>query len=120
MKFHDWWEQIVYILAPQVPSEGPVPPGLADEPSLVLRRNDIILTAANKDGGAHVEAELTPEYERLSAPGAIGEWVGTIDGVEHRTPITGAHFVCLRQMGYEILHSPGIGALLGEPIHQSA
>ena len=120
MKFHEWYEQVVYILPPQVPSEGPVPPGLADEPSLVLRRKDIILTAVNKDGGAHVDVELTPEYERLSAPGAVGVWVGWVEGGEDRTPITGAHFVCLRQMGYELLHSPGMGALLGEPEHQSA
>lgn len=120
IKFHEWYEQVVYVLPPQVPSEGPVPPGLADEPSLVLRRKNIILTAVNKDGGAHVGAELTPEYERLSAPGAVGNWVGVVDGVEHTTPITGAHFVCLRQMGYEILHSPGIGALLGEPALQNS
>ncbi len=120
MKLHEWWEQVVYVLPPPIPSEGPVPPALADEPSTVLQRKSIILTAANKDGGAHIDAELTPEYERLAAPGAVGEWVGVVDGVEQRTPIIGAHFVCLRQMGYEILRSPGLGALLGEPVDQSA
>jgi len=62
---------------------------------------------------------ITPEYEHLAAPGAAGAWVVEIDGAEQVTPIVGAHYVCLRQMGYEILHSPGIGALLGEPAHQS-
>ena len=96
MKAQEWWDQIVYVL----------PPETADKPSLVLRRKDIILTAANKDGGAHFDAMLTPEYEQLAAPGAVGEWVSVIDRVEQRTPIIGAHFVCLRQMGYEVLHSP--------------
>lgn len=102
MRQHDWWEQLVWA-----------------HNDVHLRRKDIVLTAAHKDGGAHFD-DLTPEYEHLAAPGAAGEWVGTVDGVEHRTPIMGAHFVCLRQMGYEILHSPGIRALLGEPAHQSS
>ncbi len=102
MKVHEWWDQIVYVLAPQA----------VDQSSLVLRRKDIILTAANKDGGAHFDAMLTPEYEQLATPGAVGEWVSVVDGVEQRTPIIGAHFVCLRQMGYEILHSPELLALI--------
>lgn len=101
MEAYDWWEQIVYVL----------PPESADQTSLVLRRKDIILAAANKDGGAHFDAMLMPEYEQLAAPGAVGEWVVNINGVEQRTPIIGAHFVCLRQMGHEILHSPELLAL---------
>lgn len=62
---------------------------------------------------AHFDAMLTPEYERLAAPRAVGEWVSMVDGVEQRTPIIGAHFVCLRQMGYEVLHSPALLELFG-------
>ncbi|MBA3471762.1 MAG: hypothetical protein H0T57_00800 [Rubrobacter sp.] len=102
MRAQDWWEQIVYVL----------PPENVDEPSLVLQRKDIIMTAANKDGGAHFDAMLTPEYEQLAAPGAVGEWVSVVDGVEQKTPIAGAHYVCLRQMGYEVLHSPALSTLL--------
>ncbi len=93
MRQHDWWEQLVWV-----------------DNDVKLRRKDIILTAAHKDGGAHFD-DLTPEYEHLAAPGAAGAWMVEIDGVEHVTPIIGAHYVCLRQMGYEILHSRELMAL---------
>lgn len=102
MKLREWWNQIVYVL----PSTSPA------EPNPVLRRRDIILSAVNKDGGAHFDAVLPLEYEQLAAPGAVNGWVTELDGVEHTTPTVGAHFVCLRQMGYEVLHSPGLFALM--------
>jgi hypothetical protein len=40
-----------------------------------LTRRDIILTAADRDGGAHVDSKLTPEYEHLMADGALGVMV---------------------------------------------
>lgn len=87
-----------------------------EQPKVVLRRKDIVLTAAHKDGGAHFD-ELPQGYEYLASDGAAGSFVYTdTDGTEHVTPIGGAHFVCLRQIGFEILHSPGIGKLL----HQAA
>lgn len=102
MKLREWWDQIVYVL----PSKSPT------EPNPVLRRRDIILSAVNKDGGAHFDAALPIGYEQLAAPGAVDGWVTQLDGVEHTKPIVGAHFVCLRQMGYEVLHSPGLFALM--------
>ena len=100
MRFHDWWEQIVWVMTP------------VDLPKVVLRRKDIVLTAAHKDGGAHFD-ELPPDYEYLASAGAAGSFVYTDpDGTEHVTPIGGAHFVCLRQIGFEILHSTDISDLL--------
>jgi len=45
-----------------------------------FRERDIVLVAANKDGGAHVDTELTPQYESLKQRG------GTLSSVvlEHR------------------------------------
>jgi hypothetical protein len=106
MKLCEWWNQIVTVL----PSTSPA------EPNPVLRRRDIILSAVNKDGGAHFDAALPLGYEQLAAPGAVDGWVTELDGVEHTTPVVGAHFVCLRQMGYEVLHSPGLFALM--PTHE--
>ena len=85
-----WWEQVVYVLSPE----------------LRLRRRDIVLTAANKDGGAHVDAELTPEYDALVRDGAFR---GICLYIRHDKsvsvqPVTGAHLVALRQMGYK--HAP--------------
>jgi hypothetical protein len=94
MPLHEWWEQIVWA-----------------SNEVKLRRKDIILTADNKDGGAHFD-DLTPEYEHLATPGAAGSFGITVEGMEHSIPIAGAHFVCLRQIGHEILHSPGLTALL--------
>lgn len=95
IKADSWWKQVVFVL----------------DRSTRLSRKDIVLAAANKDGGAHVAAALTDEYQKLSAPGAIGDLVETSGGVETTTPVTDAHYVGLRQMGYELLHSPELRKL---------
>lgn len=86
--FEQWWKQVVY-----VPREG-----------VHVTRRSLVLTAANKDGGAHVDASLTPEYEAL-----LSMWIRQASDVER--PIEGIHLVGLRQIGYEVLHSPQILAL---------
>jgi hypothetical protein len=67
----DWWEMPVYVSR----SDGRVvmAGSLADTTgrNWIIRRKDIILGAANKDGGAHVDAELRPDYEQLAASGAL-------------------------------------------------
>ena len=96
--FQDWWTQEVWIEHP-----------------IRLTRKNIILTAADRDGGAHVDVRLTPEYEALSREGAAGTFTVQRNGAVTVTPITDAHFVCLRQMGYEVLNSPDLRALTAEP-----
>jgi hypothetical protein len=87
-----YWNELVYVL---------------DEGKTRLRRQDIVLGAAHKEGGAHVDPNLTPEYKRLVEDGAVGELFEVVGGQEvRRTPLTEAHFVCLRDMAYEMLHSP--------------
>jgi hypothetical protein len=73
------------------------------KPSLCLT-----LSAADKDGGAHVDAVLTPAYERLMESGDLGNFV---DDCGNQTPITGHHFVALRQMGHELFASQQLIAL---------
>ncbi len=90
-----WWNQIVYVL----------------DSSTRLSRRDIVLAAANKDGGAHVDANLTPDYQRLASDGAIGSYVLKVEGNEQRRPVTDVHLVCIRQMAHEILASPELRAL---------
>jgi len=70
-----------------------------------VSREEVVLNAADKDGGAHVDAQLTPLYERLMNSGDLGVFV---DEHGSETPITGHHYVALRQMGYELLHSPDL------------
>lgn len=71
-----------------------------------LSRREIVLTAANKDGGAHVDSALTPEYEALAQHGSVGYFMSSMRESTNEQPFTDAHFVAVRQMAYELLNSP--------------
>ena len=89
LPYVEWWRQLIYVRS-----------------DLKITRRDIILAAANKDGGAHVDRTLTPEYEELRD----GVW--TLEGGTLReTRVEDYQFVFLRQAGYEVLNSPDILAL---------
>jgi hypothetical protein len=85
---NNWWDQIVMVLNSQR-----------------ISRRDIVLAAANKDGGAHVDSRLSAEYAALAKGGAVGSFVYQTEGQRVEAPIQNAHLVSLRQMGYELLHS---------------
>lgn len=87
-----WWDMIVYVL------------GSGER----LSRKSIALTAANKDGGAHVDSSLTPEYAALSKEGAVGYLMSSVGGRINEQPFTDAHFVAVRQMAHELLNSPDL------------
>jgi hypothetical protein len=71
-------------------------------------RKAVVLWAANKDGGAHVDDELVPEYEQLKAAGSLG----SIEGPGGQSiPIEDAHLTFLRTMAFEVLNSPDLMAL---------
>jgi len=85
-----WWEEAVLTLS--------------EHDSIT--RKDIVLGAANKDGGAHVELKLIPFYEHLARDGGLGVNVWEdrqgellIEKVEY------GHLWCLRTMAYELLAS---------------
>jgi hypothetical protein len=63
-----------------------------------ISRRALILAAANKDGGAHVDSILPPEYESLKN----GFWTDDDTG----QLISSHHALCLRQLGFELLNSP--------------
>ena len=83
-----WWNQVVMVI---------------NKDHRITRRS-IVLAAANKDGGAHVDKKLTAEYEALALDGAAGTFTYGREGKDK--PIQQAHLVCLRQMAYEVLNSP--------------
>jgi hypothetical protein len=93
----DWWQQIVVVL----------------NRTTRMARRDIVLAAANKDGGAHVDPKLTPEYEHLAADGAFGFYRVEGEKGSMNFPAEDAHLVYLRQMGYELLDSPALANLAG-------
>lgn len=84
-----WWNQMVMIL---------------DEKHIT--RKNIVLGAANKDGGAHVDSSLTDKYATLANYHSIGPLSFDFKNNRAQLPIEDAHFVTLRQMGYELLNSP--------------
>jgi hypothetical protein len=90
-----WWHQVVWVL----------------DRNTILRRRDIALTAANKDGGAHVDAYLTKEYDALVHDMGFEAYYRLSDGTEYRGPLPDGHLVSLRQMGYEILNSRELTSL---------
>jgi len=71
-----------------------------------FNRKWFVLTAADKDGGAHVDDGLPPEYETLVA----GIWTAMSRGVVTDS-VPDHHLLYLRQIGYEIVNSPQLTAL---------
>lgn len=85
----EWWNQTAFIL----------------DDTLKLSKRDIVLTAANKDGGAHVDSHVPPAYEALINFGNESSFTTSM-GIYDKEKIINAHFTALRQMGYELLNSP--------------
>jgi hypothetical protein len=71
-----------------------------------------VLGAADKDGGAHVDAELAPDYATLATTGERGWWnYSPTNEPDNIQPVKEVHLVYLRQMGFEIMNSPELLAL---------
>lgn len=88
-----WWEMPVYVRTQFVRNSS----GQDETQHTHLRRKDIILAAANRDGGAHVDEKLEPNYERLAASGALGMYMDqiTLDNgtVVNLPPLQDAHLI---------------------------
>lgn len=94
----EWWESIVYVRAPDIS----------------LSRSHLILMAADKDGGAHVDAQLPPEYIAVTLPGVAGHGaVGANGTLEFVVAFRDLHLVSLRQLAFEVLNSPELLQLAG-------
>lgn len=78
-----------------------------------VTRRDIILGATNKDGGAHVDLNLSVPYQVASGESPIGFFIKK-PGAAAQNPLEKTHWVSLRQMGYEILNSPDVQSLCSE------
>jgi hypothetical protein len=91
LSWNDWWKRELLYVAPNV------------------TRCSLVLSAANKDGGAHVDDKFTKEYESLRD----GLWQPRNSEKEDEpgVPIGNVHLFDLRQMGFELLNSPDIIAL---------
>lgn len=81
------------------------------EPILRLHSNEfvtrraLILAAANKDGGAHIDTTRSAEYDRIESGMGFQAEVGWRDGTRKLITFRYANFAALRQIGHEILTS---------------
>lgn len=82
--FSKWWEKIV----------------LAEPKGRSITRRQLVLSACNQDGGAHVDPELDQTYHDLKQNNLLGWMVNDKLG-EHA--LKGAEAYSLRQIAHEVL-----------------
>lgn len=85
IKFENWWNGIVFV----------------DKNRNEFSRKDIVLTLANKEGGAHVDPELDSKYADLRKNNSLG-W---FDYISNGNQIPGEDQVpaAMRQIAHEII-----------------
>jgi hypothetical protein len=84
LPFSDWWNAPVFV----------------DQARNVLTREKLVLTAANQDGGGHVDLALDETYYKLSRENALG-YVAVENGVAR--PMEGPEKAAIRQIAHEVL-----------------
>lgn len=96
ISLNEWWEkEPVYVLANNE----------------VYVRKSLAKMVADKDGGTHVDENIPANYEKLIS--GAGCSITLNPETEKRTvPFKNAHLSALRQIGFEVLHSPEIRNLL--------
>jgi hypothetical protein len=82
--FEEWWNKVICI----------------DKNKETLSRRQLILSAANQDGGAHVDPALDSTYAELKK-NSLG-WIG-IDASGANYPLEGAERASVRQIAHEVL-----------------
>jgi hypothetical protein len=78
-----------------------------------FKRSSLVLHAANKDGGAHVDGTIPPDYEWLINGADVAFGYTTADGRDFINKLPNPHLAYLRQMAHEILSSPELLKLAG-------
>lgn len=84
--FEDWWKASVFM----------------DDQKATLSRRDLILTAADQDGGAHVDPKLNETYARLGKENSLG-WIAR--DPEGPKPVLGPERAAIRQVAHEVIKS---------------
>ncbi len=84
--FEDWWNQIVI-----------------DDKNSIFTRRDLVLFAANQDGGGHIDDSLTSKYMELTMNNSLGWQYGEGDIIKpfDNSPI----YPSIRQIVHELLFS---------------
>lgn len=84
LPFSEWWEEIVFV----------------DNKKTTLSRKTLVLSIANKDGGAHVDPKLSDVYARLSRQNSLG-WILTTG--KESSAIESPERAAIRQIAHETL-----------------
>lgn len=84
--FPDWWNQVVIV----------------DSLKARFTRRDLVLTLANKDGGAHVDPNLDEGYAHLTRSNSVG-WFAS-DGTTQK-PMQDIELHSTRQIAHELVTS---------------
>jgi hypothetical protein len=79
-----------------------------------LHRRELILIAANQDGGAHVDKSLNPTYDKTRLGAGMEVEFVMKGGLPTKTAsFENVHYASLRQIAYEVLNSNAIQKLVG-------
>jgi len=90
-----WWNGVVF----------------SDSKNRRLTRADVVLTAANQDGGAHVDGRVREDYAELHFENSLG-WLND----QGKPPSGDVRYVAIRQMAHEVLKTfiPGYSKTLAD------
>jgi hypothetical protein len=80
--FVNWWNATVF----------------SDKQNRQMSRKDVVLTAANQDGGAHVDGALRADYAALRYENSLGWLTG-----QESPPSNDPGYAAIRQIAHEIL-----------------
>lgn len=84
LNFDDWWNSVI----------------IRDYDGRELTRRELILNAADTDGGAHVDSELNETYHFVSRQNSL-TWKFKKDN-QSESPVTGVELASICQIGYEL------------------
>jgi hypothetical protein len=93
--FTDWWKTEIVCLTAGVR----------------MTRKSLVLAVANTDGGAHVDASLEPDYTTIKTGAGLVATFQPAGGNPVLIPLESHSVATLRQIAYEVLHSPDLLAL---------
>lgn len=86
LTFRDWWNELVI-----------------DDKSFIFTRKDIVLTVANKDGGAHIDEKINQKYWNLAYNNSLGWKV--FNGTNEYDFINNVAYASIYQIASELLVS---------------
>jgi hypothetical protein len=93
LRFQNWWEQVVSV-----------------QVELSLTRREVVLCAADQDGGAHVDAK--PGATTIALKKGFFKAGQSLRGKPHVwRDVPDYHFPLLRQFAYEVLNSPELTSI---------